>query len=60
MGNYDAVINAMPGYLKVAVANAICAAYNGADKATLAGMVDEAGQAATKAKLAAYKAKCKW
>ena len=60
MSNYDAVINAMPGYLKVAVSNAICAAYNGADKAKLASMVDEEGQAATIAKLAAYRKKCGW
>jgi hypothetical protein len=52
---YDAVTNAMPGYMVVAVSGAHIAAHNGADKAALAALVSEDGLAATKAKLAAPK-----
>jgi hypothetical protein len=55
LGSYSAVVNAMPGHMKVAVANAAVKAYHGAAPEELGALMTEEGLAATKAKLAAPK-----
>ena len=60
LANYDAVGNALPGYQKVCIANAHCAAYNGASPEELKALVSLDGQYKTQMKLLYNKLKYGW